>query len=113
MVKRLVVAIVALAFAACASTTSGRLPVAGSQTPPTHQPPATSDIADLRQQLEEERTAILARESKPVASTPTVDIDAAASMPIPDHRLVRSAVTLFSGSLGGVTASLGIAALWG
>jgi peptidoglycan lytic transglycosylase D len=103
MVKRLLVAIVALAFAACASTTGGRLPVAGSQTPPAtgNRQPATSDLGDLRKQLEDERADILARESRPLANAPTVDIDAAASMPVPDHRLVRSAVALFSNSLKG------------
>jgi membrane-bound lytic murein transglycosylase D len=41
---------------------------------------------------------MVAREAAPLPPV-TVDIDAAASMPIPDNHFVRSAVTLFSSSL--------------
>ena len=61
---------------------------------------SSSDAADFHQALDESYASIVARESKPViANAPAVDIDAAASMPIPDERAVRSAVTLFTNEL--------------
>src|SRR5689334_22239608 len=84
---------VALIASACASTSS-QSPVAGSQK----QLPTSSDIADLRVQLEEARAAMVARETAPPPPV-TVDLDAAVSMPIPDNHFVKSAVALFSTSL--------------
>ncbi|HEV8435238.1 MAG TPA: transglycosylase SLT domain-containing protein [Thermoanaerobaculia bacterium] len=60
--------------------------------------PLSSDIADLRAQLEEARAAMVARETAPPAPV-AVDLEAAVSMPIPDNHFVKSAVTLFSSSL--------------
>ncbi|HEY2322362.1 MAG TPA: lytic transglycosylase domain-containing protein, partial [Thermoanaerobaculia bacterium] len=70
------------------------MPVAGSQ----RQLPTSSDIADLRTQLEQARTEMAARETAPPVPV-AVDLDAAVSMPIPDNHFVKSAVALFSNSL--------------
>jgi membrane-bound lytic murein transglycosylase D len=84
--------LVAIMASACATTTSSRTPVPGPQLP------TSSEISDLRSQLEEARAAMVARETAPPAPV-AVDLDAAASMPIPDNHFVKSAVTLFSTSL--------------
>ncbi len=60
--------------------------------------PTTSDAADFRSSLEEVYAQITAREINPVA-LPTVDVEAAASMPLPDHRSVRNAVHLFTNKM--------------
>lgn len=90
--KRLLPALLLLG-AACASS-----------TPPPQQVPAplvalsstaASDLTGLRRDLEETYAQIVAREAKPDDAT-AVDFEAAASMEIPDNRMVRNAVTLFS-----------------
>jgi membrane-bound lytic murein transglycosylase D len=86
--------LVAFLTAACAST-SPQTSVLGPQK---QQLPTSSDIADLRSQLEEARAAMVARETAPPAPV-AVDLDAAVSMPIPDNHFVKSAVALFSSSL--------------
>lgn len=95
MVYRRLLPLFALFAAACASTPS--------PTPVPAQPAALSassarDIRDLRKDLEEIYGQAAAWDAKP-ADLPTVDLEAAASLPIPDHRSVHSAVTLFSGRL--------------
>ncbi len=82
----------ALLVAACATVppphqTSGRGP-RGSD----------SDVAVLRDDLQSAYNDVLALEAKPVAA-PEVDIEAAASIPIPDHRTIRSALNLFTGQM--------------
>lgn len=77
---------------------------AACATTPAPQPVVvthTTDAADFHQALDESYAAIVARETKPgtSANAPAVDIDAAASMPIPDERAVRSALTLFTNDL--------------
>lgn len=86
--------IVAFLAAGCASTS----PQSSVLGPQKRQLPTSSDIADLRSQLEEARAAMVARETAPPAPV-AVDLEAAASMPIPDNHFVKSAVTLFSSSL--------------
>ena len=86
----------AVLCAACATAPAPRpLPAAQASQP--------NDLAEFNQALEDSRAAIAARESKPAAdiARPTVDIDAGASMPIPDEPAVRSAVTLFTNELRG------------
>ncbi len=85
--------LVALIASACASTG----PQASGPRPQTTLP-TSSDIADLRKELDAARMAMVARETTPLPPV-TVDLDAAASMPIPDNHLVKSAVALFSTSL--------------
>lgn len=84
--------IVGLIASACASNG----PQASAPRPQTL--PTSNDVADLRKELEEARVAMVARETAPVPPV-AVDLDAAASMPIPDNHFVKSAVTLFSTSL--------------
>ena len=81
----------ALLTAACAAT---------APAPPRTAPPAKAtevriDGAQYRHDLEEAYTEIVAREGTPL-DAPQVDIEAAASIPIPQHRTINGAVNLFS-----------------
>lgn len=89
---RLIVTIAAaLVCAACATAPLPRVaPIA-----------STPDAAEFHTALDESYAAILARETKPLAAVPAVDIEAAVSMPIPDEHAVHSAVTLFTTDLRG------------
>jgi membrane-bound lytic murein transglycosylase D len=90
--------------AACASTNSSQSAARGAQTPAPVASArcalcaASSDLSDLNRELNDAYSQIVARESKPVVPQP-VDVEAAASMAIPDHKLVRGAVSLFSSTL--------------
>ena len=66
-------------------------------------PQSSTDLAEFHKALDESYAAISARDSKPIVNVtaPVVDIDAGLSMPIPDERAVRSAVTLFTNELRG------------
>lgn len=94
MVAKRLLPLLALVAAACAST--------NAPTPLPSRPAATqssaSDLQDFRRDLEATYGQLVAREDKPV-NAPAVDLEAAASLPIPEHPSVRSAVSLFSGSL--------------
>ena len=87
----------ALFAVACATSSTPPQPVAA--------PPAavTADVhaAELRKELEDAYTHILTRaDTKTVpVNAPIVDIEAAASIPIPQHRTIDSAVRLFSGEM--------------
>jgi membrane-bound lytic murein transglycosylase D len=88
----------ALYAAACASSSAPPAPA-----PPVAAAPPVAiddlDPAEFRAELEAAYTQILARGDVPqVASpdVPVVDIEAAASIPIPQHRTIDSAVRLFS-----------------
>jgi membrane-bound lytic murein transglycosylase D len=63
-------------------------------------PPAPLDAVAFRAELENAYTHILSRatidSSKPPADAYVVDVEAAASIPIPEHRTIDSAVRLFS-----------------
>jgi membrane-bound lytic murein transglycosylase D len=82
----------AILTAACAT-------VPTPQSSPLSPQSSSPDASDFHKALDESYASILARDSKPVVAPPTVDIEAAASMPIPDERAVRSAVTLFTTDL--------------
>jgi len=93
--------------AACASTNSSQSAARSAQTPalPASAPCAlcaapSNDLSDLNHDLQDVYAQIVARETKPVVAQP-VDVEAAASMEIPDHKLVRGAVSLFSSTLKG------------
>ena len=61
--------------------------------------PRTFDGDAFRKELEDAYTHILSRattESDPSADVEVVDVEAAASIPIPEHRTIDSAVRLFS-----------------
>jgi len=68
---------------------------------PALLPVVTSSALDgeqYRQALEEAYGEIVARQSAPV-NAPTVDVEAAASIPIPDHQSVRAALSYFTAEL--------------
>ena len=93
MVAKRLLPLLALVAAACASTTA--------PTPlprPAATPPPASDLQDFRKELEATYGQLVARDARPV-DTAIVDLEAAVSLPIPEHPSVRSAVSLFSGSL--------------
>jgi len=84
------------------------LSVACATTPPPEPMPVPvvaastvhADFDSAKRDYDEVYAQILAHESKP-ADLPVVDVDAAKSIPVPDHRSIRSAVGLFSNELKG------------
>lgn len=98
MRNTLLLMVVALYAVACAS--SAPAPAALPAAVPVASSPVTSDpdAADFRQELEAAYAQILARGEVTARSenVPVVDLDAAASIPIPEHRTINSAVRLFS-----------------
>jgi membrane-bound lytic murein transglycosylase D len=92
-----------LFFMACAGSTpapqSAPAPVAATPAPPVH----SLDGDEFRQELEEAYSRILTRDQKvtpaAVQALPAVDLEAAASIPIPQHRTIDSALRLFSGEM--------------
>ena len=98
--RLLATCIAALLCAACASS-----PAVVSQSS-SLSPQSSRDAAEFHAALDEAYAAIATRDAKPAPNVPapqieTVDVEAAASMPIPDERAVRSAVTLFTTQLRG------------
>lgn len=88
---------VALYSLACASSAP-----APTVVPTPHSALSTQHALDadqFRKDLEDAYTKILAVKEQPTAETPVVDIEAAASIPIPQHRTIDSAVRLFSVSM--------------
>ena len=87
--------VVALYTVACATSTPA--PVAAS-LPAAPLATAQIDADQFRAELEAAYTHILSRTDvkTPPADAPVVDIEAAASIPIPEHRTINSAVRLFS-----------------
>src|SRR5579872_3623375 len=65
---------------------------------PAPLPAHVSDAADYQKALEHAYTAITERETTPL-KVPQVDLQAAASIPIPDNRTVRGAVAYFTSDL--------------
>jgi hypothetical protein len=95
MVHKRLLSLLALVFAACASTTVAPAPLPTRTFPPTR---SATDVAEFRNELQAVYANLVALQSKP-DNAPAVDVEAAASIPIPDHRSIRSAVTLFSTDL--------------
>lgn len=101
MRNTLLLTVVALYSVACASSAPA------PQTTPSAKQAASSrtvtddpDSEEFRKELESAYQQILARSSKDEKSDlEIVDIEAAASIPIPEHRTINSAVRLFSGSM--------------
>lgn len=96
MRNTLLLSAVALYFVACATSAP---PPAAAPAPVAPQGPSAQIDADrFRTELEAAYTHILARTGTrtPPADAPMVDIEAAASIPIPEHRTINSAVRLFS-----------------
>ncbi|SRR5581483_8232608 len=82
------------------------LSVACATTPPPKPAPLPAvpastmhaDFDSAKRDYDEVYAQILAHEQKP-ADLPVVDVDAAKSIPVPDQRAIRSAVSLFSNEL--------------
>ena len=94
--ERAVVLLIAVYAVACASST----PAPKTAAAPALQPPSAAKLQaeEYRKALEAAYGEIVAREGKPVA-IPTVDIEAAASIPIPDHPTIRGALQYFTTDL--------------
>lgn len=104
-ITRLTLPAAALCLSACvtAQAPPSRPPATSEPVRPAAAAPAPAttqshlDAAEYRKALEEAYTQIVARESKPNPSR--VDVEAAASIPIPDHRTIRGALNYFSTDL--------------
>jgi membrane-bound lytic murein transglycosylase D len=83
---------VALYSVACASTT----PAPNRPQIPPLNPPHLADAQQFQQDLQDAYTKILTRTDKPAPDVEVVDIEAAASIPIPQHRTIDSALRLFT-----------------
>src|SRR5688572_13735028 len=101
MRDRLFLMLVALYLVACASSPPNRVPPASSR-PPTQGRleaggPRTIDAEQFRKELEAVYGQILSSSVEEAPAQPAVvDVEAAASIPIPEHRTINSAVRLFS-----------------
>ncbi len=95
MVCKRLLPLVAMIAAACAST-SRPAPTPARTVPLPSS--ASDDIRDFRKELEKVYAQVAELDALPV-EIPVVDSEAAASLPIPEHRAVRGALTLFSGRL--------------
>src|SRR5438067_3840073 len=60
--------------------------------------PAPGPESNLQRALKDTYTEIVAHEATPVAP-PNVDVEAAASMPVPDHKTIRGALALFTNEM--------------
>ena len=96
MTWRAVVLLVALYTLACATTPAPPKPA----VQPDSRPPSAAKLqADqYRRALEAAYGEVVARDGKPVAA-PSVDIEAAVSMPIPEHQTIRGALEYFTTDL--------------
>jgi membrane-bound lytic murein transglycosylase D len=88
---------VALYSVACASSAPAPKMVAAAPVPVAKAAPPL-DANEFRRELESAYAQILSRgdSKKAPADAPVVDLEAAASIPIPEHRTINSAVRLFS-----------------
>jgi membrane-bound lytic murein transglycosylase D len=82
---------IALCATACATAPAPK-------TVPTQDSALSTQHSQLHAALKDAYAEIVARENSPVAP-PKVDIEAGASMDIPDHKSVRGALALFTGEL--------------
>lgn len=100
MRNTLLLTLLAFYSVACATASpEPGTPAALAVKPPVAvRPAAQLDAEEFRRELESVYTQILARNDSSTvpADAPAVDIEAAASIPIPEHRTVESAVRLFS-----------------
>ncbi len=85
----------ALCLTACATAPAPRLTVPTTIATPSAQ----VEASEYRQALETAYTQLAAREANPLANAPQADVEAAASIPIPEHRTIRGAVSYFSTDL--------------
>jgi len=95
-VKRALLLLLSIVCAGCSSTFAPSVPAQTAVTP--QAAPTAADSAAYRAALEDAYTHIVAREGVPV-NAPKVDVEAAVSMEIPDHKTVRGALTYFTTEL--------------
>ena len=93
MKTRSVLLLLAICAAACATA-----PPPPKVVPQDAGLRTEDNTADLRIALKDAYAQIVAHEAIPV-NAPAVDVEAAASMPIPDHRTVRGALSLFTNEM--------------
>jgi membrane-bound lytic murein transglycosylase D len=98
MRNTLLLMVVALYAVACASSAPAPKAVPAAAAPTaTPRVSAQVDSDEFRKELESVYARILTRSTDKVpASAPVVDLEAAVSIPIPEHRTINSAVRLFS-----------------
>jgi membrane-bound lytic murein transglycosylase D len=98
MRNTLLLMVVALYAVACASSAPVPKAVPAAAAPPaTPRVSAQVNADEFRKELEAVYAQILTRSTDKVpVSAPVVDLEAAASIPIPEHRTINSAVRLFS-----------------
>jgi len=82
----------ALVLAGCASS----VPVVRPQVPGPRPQVAPAPASELRIDLEKTYDEIVKRETLPGVDAPQVDLEAAVSIPIPEHRTINSALNLFT-----------------
>ncbi|MEA2463679.1 MAG: rane-bound lytic murein transglycosylase [Acidobacteriota bacterium] len=98
MRNTLLLTVAALYAVGCASSAPAPKAVPAAAAPTaTPRVSAQVDADDFRKELESVYAQLLARSTDKVPpSAPVVDLEAAASIPIPEHRTINSAVRLFS-----------------
>jgi len=95
---RAVVLLVCICAVACATTPPAPKPAAVPTAAPQSPSAAKLQSEEYRRTLEAAYNEIVARENKPVAE-PKVDVEAVASIPIPEHRTIRGALQYFTTDL--------------
>lgn len=93
---RWMLSMLALYFVACA--TSAPPPPPAPVPVAVAAPSSTIDAEEYRRSLEDAYAHIVAREHVPV-DAPAVDVEAAASIPIPEHRTINGALSYFTTDL--------------
>jgi membrane-bound lytic murein transglycosylase D len=90
----------ALLMTALCATACATAPAPGRPdfSPAAGLKPGLPVESDLQRALKDTYEEIVAHEATPVAP-PRVDVEAAASMPIPDHRTIRGALALFTNEM--------------
>jgi len=91
--RSLVLLMLSLSALACATA-----PPKPAVIPPQSSVLSPQSSIDIRQDLRDAYSQIVARETTPVAA-PRVDVEAAASIPIPDHKTIRGALSYFTTEL--------------
>ena len=98
MRNTLLLTLLALYTVACASSSPAVAVAPAPAAPVAVRPSMTLDGEEFQRELQTAYSHILSRSdvTTPPADAPVVDIEAAASIPIPEHRTIDSAVRLFS-----------------
>jgi len=96
--RNTLLAMLAVYSVACATSTPAPVPAAPIAAVAPAPPPPIDAVA-FRKELEEAYSHILTRtdvQAPPPVDAPVVDLEAAVSIPIPEHRTITSALRLFS-----------------